>query len=105
MNIFQKIINKEIPAKFLYEDDKVIAIYDIAPKQPGHFLIIPKEVGANILENSQETIAYTFLKARELAANLMREDSSVKGFKIHINTGSAAGQEVMHTHIHVIPYR
>lgn len=101
-SIFSKIINKEIPANILYEDDKVIAIYDIKPVQEGHFLVIPKEEKENILQNSEEIFLYTLKKARELANQEISKNNKT-GFKLQINTGRSAGQEVFHTHIHIIP--
>ncbi|WP_036452325.1 histidine triad protein HinT [Mycoplasma buteonis] len=104
MTIFTKIINREIPANILYEDDKIIAFYDINPKQPGHFLVVPKREAANLLENTDEEIAYAFVKAKELAKEeMLRQEAS--SFKIVVNTGASAGQVVFHTHIHVIPYK
>ncbi|RIV16274.1 histidine triad protein HinT [Mycoplasmopsis gallopavonis] len=104
MTLFEKIIAREIPSDILYEDDKVIAIYDIHPKQPGHFLVIPKQTKENILGHDQELSSYLFLKALELARKLV-ESGQISGFKLQINTGTSAGQEVMHTHIHIIPYK
>ncbi|MHA3825563.1 histidine triad protein HinT [Mycoplasma sp. BRA285] len=103
-SIFTKIIKREIPSKVLYEDDKVIAIYDAFPQTEGHFLVIPKTPEENILANSEEDFLYAMKKARELANQEIIE-KGIPGFKIVINTGKSAGQVVFHTHIHVIPYR
>ncbi|MHA3801790.1 histidine triad protein HinT [Mycoplasma sp. HF14] len=103
-SIFTKIIKREIPSKVLYEDDKVIAIYDAFPQTEGHFLVIPKTPEENILANSEEDFLYAMKKARELANQEIIE-KGIPGFKIVINTGKTAGQVVFHTHIHVIPYR
>ncbi|WLP85566.1 histidine triad protein HinT [Mycoplasma seminis] len=102
--IFTQIINREIPSKILYEDDKVIAIYDAFPKKPGHFLVIPKDEQANILQNNEEDFLHAMKVARMLAKKEII-DQGIAGFKIVINTGKSAGQVVFHTHIHVIPYR
>ncbi|SJZ58121.1 histidine triad protein HinT [Mycoplasmopsis verecunda] len=102
-SIFTKIIKREIPSKILYEDDKVIAIYDAFPKNEGHFLVIPKVQKDNILQNTEEEFLYAMKISRELAQKEII-DKNRAGFKIVINTGKAAGQEVFHTHIHVIPY-
>ncbi|MHA0272429.1 histidine triad protein HinT [Mycoplasma sp. 48589B] len=103
-SIFTKIIKREIPSKVLYEDDKVIAIYDAFPQTEGHFLVIPKTPEETILANSEEDFLYAMKKARELANQEIIE-KGIPGFKIVINTGKTAGQVVFHTHIHVIPYR
>ncbi|MGZ9762247.1 histidine triad protein HinT [Mycoplasma sp. 394] len=102
-SIFTQIINRQIPAEILYEDEKVIAIYDIKPFQPGHFLVIPKTPEANILENNDADFIYAMLKARELAAKYIKEHNK-SGFKLLVNTGASAGQMVFHTHIHIIPF-
>lgn len=102
MNIFQKIINKEIPANILYEDEKVIAFYDIKPERPGHFLVVPKTHSTNLYDIKNEDLQYLILKAKELAIKITK-DLGVDGFNIKINNGANVGQEVFHTHIHVIP--
>lgn len=102
MTIFTKIINKEIPAKILYEDERVIAFYDINPKRPGHFLVIPKNHSTNMIDVSDEDLSYLMLKARELAVKEIKK-LNVSGFNIEVNNGKEAGQEVFHTHVHVIP--
>ncbi|WP_322911099.1 histidine triad protein HinT [Mycoplasmopsis felis] len=103
-SIFTKIINREIPSKILYEDELVIAIYDINPIQPGHFLVIPKNQANDLLENSEEDYLYTLKIARNLAKQEMIKNN-YSGFKLLANTGKSAGQEIFHTHIHIIPYK
>lgn len=102
MSIFEKIINKEIPAKILYEDKEIIAIYDHKPQRPGHFLVIPKKVSTNLLDISDQDLTKLILKARELALKEIKK-LNVTGFNVLINNGKEAGQEVFHTHIHIIP--
>ncbi|WP_322961958.1 HIT family protein [Mycoplasmopsis cynos] len=103
-SIFTKIIKRQAPADIIYEDDKVISIYDIKPNQPGHFLIIPKSPETNILENTEEDFLYAMKIARKLAAEYIKKNNC-SGFKLVINTGQTAGQVVFHTHIHIIPYK
>ncbi|MFV8478326.1 histidine triad protein HinT [Mycoplasma sp. B6400] len=103
-SIFTKIIKREIPSKVLYENDRVIAIYDAFPQTEGHFLVIPKVQEENILANSEEDFLYAMKIARQLADKEIIQ-KGIPGFKIMINTGKTAGQVVFHTHIHVIPYR
>lgn len=102
MSIFQKIINKEIPASIVYEDDRVIAFKDINPERPGHFLVVPKVFSENLYDISEEDFIYLMAKARELAL-WVTKDMNVSGFNLKINNGTNAGQEVMHTHVHIIP--
>ncbi|TNK82074.1 hypothetical protein C4M98_01770 [Mycoplasmopsis pullorum] len=103
-DIFLKIINREIPAKIIYEDDKVIAFMDAYPIQEGHFLVVPKNWAPNVLESSDEDITHAFLVARKLAKERVI-NQGIPAFKIVINTGKEAEQSVFHTHIHVIPYK
>ncbi|WP_426461412.1 histidine triad protein HinT [Mycoplasma hafezii] len=104
MSIFTQIINRELPANILYEDDKVIAFYDIKPVQPGHFLVVPKREASSLLENTEEEISYAFNIARKLAIEEMKRQDA-PAFKMVVNTGKEAGQVVFHTHIHIIPYK
>ncbi|MEE3928277.1 HIT family protein [Mycoplasmopsis ciconiae] len=103
-DIFLKIINREIPADIVYEDERVIAFKDIQPVQPGHFLVVPKKHSKNCVEMEQEDFTYLLLKARELANNLVLQ-KQIPGFQLIINTGSSAGQTVFHTHVHIIPFK
>ena len=102
MTIFQKIINKEIPANILFEDERVIAIYDINPEREGHFLVIPKNHSVNLFDISADDLSYVMVKAKELAKKEC-ERLGKDSFNIKINNGEKAGQEVFHTHVHVIP--
>lgn len=102
MSIFNKIISKEIPAKIIYEDENVIAFYDIKPVRPGHFLVVPKNMSTNLFDISEKDLQILISKARELAIKITSE-MNVSGFNLTINNGSEAGQEVFHTHIHIIP--
>ncbi|BBA22261.1 HIT family protein [Mycoplasmopsis bovirhinis] len=103
-SVFTQIIERKIPANILYEDDKVIAFYDINPVTEGHFLVVPKSPEINILENSQEDYVNLLLTARKLAKESL-EKNGFSGFKLQINTGESAGQVVFHTHVHIIPYK
>ena len=102
MDLFDKIINKEISSDILYEDDKVIAIMDINPKRKGHFLVIPKEHSTNLIDISDDDYLYAMKIARKLAKEMMTK-LNVSGFNLIVNNGLDAGQEVFHTHIHIIP--
>ena len=102
MTIFTRIINKEIPANILYEDNKIIAFYDINPKGPGHFLVVPKKHSTNLMDIEKEELKNLILKARDLALKEIKKQN-VSGFQLVINSGASSGQEVFHTHIHIIP--
>ncbi len=100
--IFTKIINREIPADIVYEDDVVIAFLDISPIRKGHTLIIPKSEYTNIFDLDTEVLAHMMRIAQKIARALMLAVKA-KGVNIHMNNGHEAGQDVCHAHIHVIP--
>ncbi|MEE0210714.1 MAG: histidine triad nucleotide-binding protein [Negativibacillus sp.] len=99
--LFCKIINGEIPSKKLYEDEKILAFYDISPIAPVHFLVIPKQhissVDAIDADNSA-IVAYIFQKLGELAKLAGIEN----GYRVISNCGADAGQTVQHLHFHVL---
>lgn len=100
-SIFTRIINREIPGDFVYEDDLVVAIRDINPLKPFHVLIIPREEIVNTydLKDEQEAIAgRMFIAARKIA----EQEGLTDGFRLIINNGGDANQEVMHIHMHML---
>lgn len=99
--IFCKIINKEIPAEIIAENENVFVIKDIAPKAPIHYLIIPKKHISDVskLENAERDIAADLLL---MAKQLSKLDERAKAFKLNSNNGAAAGQEVFHIHLHFL---
>lgn len=100
--IFCKIAGGDIPSKTLYEDGQFRVILDLAPATKGHALIIPKEHYANIYEIPHETAAGVMKLAKTMAEQ-MTEKLGAKGFNLLQNNGEAAGQSVMHFHMHLIP--
>jgi histidine triad (HIT) family protein len=102
MTIFEKIIARQIPAKFIFEDDEVVAFHDVNPQAPVHFLVVPKRVIPRIAEvtsTDQPLIGRLLLVARDLAKELgLNED----GFRIVINNGRNGGETVPHLHVHVL---
>lgn len=102
--IFCKIAAKEIPANLVFEDDKVVAFYDISPQAPTHLLIVPKEhiaSAANIDGSNSGLIARVF----EVAAKLAKEQHLNDGFRLVTNSGVRAGQSVAHIHFHMLAGR
>ncbi|MBI5554461.1 MAG: histidine triad nucleotide-binding protein [Elusimicrobia bacterium] len=100
--LFCKIIEKKVPAKIAYEDDKVLAFHDISPQAPTHILLIPKKHIASINdlpEQDSAIIGYLHLIAKKLAQELKIDQS---GFRLVINNGLDAGQAVSHIHWHVL---
>lgn len=100
--IFQDIIDKKIPAKILFENKRVIAFYDINPVQSGHFLVVPKVYSKNLIDIKEKEMLYLFKIARKLAIKETKK-LKVNGFKLRVNNEAQSGQEVFHTHIHIIP--
>jgi histidine triad (HIT) family protein len=100
--LFCKIIAGEIPAQKVYEDEKVLAILDIKPVNPGHVLILPKEHFADFLDTPPEVIEKMSEVAKKIAAAL-KTSLRAEGFNITFNSGQAAGQVIFHTHMHVMP--
>lgn len=102
--IFTKIINKEIPADIVFEDDSCIAFRDVNPQAPTHILVIPKVQIARLAEageDDQALLGHLMLKTREIAKNLGFEDA----YRVVINNGEGAGQTVFHLHIHLLAGR
>ncbi|GBU29483.1 hypothetical protein R84B8_03050 [Treponema sp. R8-4-B8] len=100
--LFCKIIAGEIPSKKLYEDDEMLAFYDINPMAPVHFLVIPKKHIENLFvmdEADAALVGRLFLKARELAKEQGCEE---KGGRFVINAKTDGGQTVDHLHIHFL---
>ena len=99
--LFCKIINGEIPSKKLYEDEKILAFYDISPIAPVHFLVIPKQHIASVAAidaDNSAIVAYIFQKLGELAKLAGIEN----GYRVISNCGADAGQTVQHLHFHVL---
>lgn len=102
-NIFAKILRQEVPTNRIYEDAYVIAFDDIHPKAPVHVLVVPK--GAYVDFNDfmtkadQAEVNGVFQAVRKVAAQLGVVEN---GYKLLMNVGSGAGQEVPHLHIHIL---
>lgn len=102
-NIFAKIIRGEIPANKVFEDEKVLAFYDISKAAPVHVLVIPKghyvDFSDFVLKAKSEEVSYFFKKVSEIAVDLGVDKS---GFRIISNKGLDAHQTVMHFHVHIL---
>ena len=100
--IFAKIIAREIPAHFVYEDDLCVAFLDISQATKGHTLVVPKDNFANIFE-LPETLAAHLFKVTAKLASVIRGTFQAEGVNILSNNGEVAGQTVHHFHFHIIP--
>ncbi len=104
-NIFDKIINKEIKADIIFENEKVIAFKDINPAAPIHLLIIPKKnikTINDIEENDKELIGELFLVAKKIAKDYNIDKN---GYRLIFNCNDDAGQTVFHIHMHLLAGR
>lgn len=100
--IFTKILNKEIPADIVHEDDRCIAFSDINPQAPVHILIIPRKAFENIdamTDADAPLLGHLFVVARDLART---QGVAEAGYRLVINNGDHAGQTVGHLHLHLI---
>lgn len=100
-NIFQKIIDRHIPARIVYEDDQCLAFHDINPQAPVHVLIIPKKAirtHADISDADRQLLGHLHLTARDLARQLGLSD----GYRLVVNCLEKAGQTVPHLHMHLL---
>lgn len=100
--IFCKIANGEIPSNTIYENSDFRVILDNGPATKGHALVLPKAHYADLFEIPDETLAGAAKVAKEVAANI-KEKLGCDGLNLVQNNGAAAGQTVMHFHLHIIP--
>lgn len=100
--LFTKIINGQIPGNFVYRDEQIVAIRDIAPQAPTHILIIPVKPLPSIAEAEPEDEALLgrlFMVAKQLA----KQEGLVEGgYRLVVNTGTHGGQTVPHLHVHLL---
>jgi len=101
--IFCDIIAGQAPASFVYQDDLVVAFMDIQPVNPGHLLVIPRAHATYLAEMDKATDQRLFQVGKELAAAVRRCGVRCEGVNLFLADGEAAGQEVFHVHLHVIP--
>lgn len=100
--VFCKIVRKEIASGIIFEDDKIMAFEDSNPQGPVHLLIIPKhhiEKASDLTEANASLIGELILTAKRLAC---RQGISESGYRIVLNCGKDAGQEVLHLHLHLL---
>ena len=102
--LFEKIINREIPADILYEDELSTVIKDISPQAPTHLLIIPKKVIPKLsdaTDEDQNILGHLMLVAGKIAEQLELDET----FRLVVNNGAKAGQSVFHLHLHLLSGR
>lgn len=100
--IFTKIINREIPATIIFENDKIIAFKDINPQAPVHILVVPKKEIAtlnDIKEEDKDLIGEVYLAIEKITKDLKIDG---EGYRVITNCNEYGGQEVFHLHFHLI---
>ena len=102
MTLFERIINRELPARIAYEDQEVFAFHDIDPKAPVHVLVVPKRVVTRIgeAEASDALLLGKLLLAAQTIAVQLGVDQT--GYRLVINHGRDAGESVPHLHVHLL---
>ena len=99
--IFCKIIKGEIPANKLYEDDDVLAFWDISPQAPVHFLVVPKKhlaMPADIEEADDAVMG----KVLRIGAQIAKDNGVGDNYRVVFNNGAKSGQVVFHVHMHIL---
>jgi histidine triad (HIT) family protein len=102
MTIFKRIIDREIPADIVFEDDLCLAFRDVKPQAPVHVLVIPKKEIASVDEIGEEDgdlVAHLWIVIRDLARKLRLAEG---GYRVVVNCGRDAGQTVDHVHFHLL---
>ncbi len=101
--VFCRIVAGELPAAMVAEDEVTIAFMDINPINEGHLLVIPREHHESIATIPGDVVSHMTLIAQWLTAALRASPVRTEGVNLYLADGAAAGQEVPHAHIHVIP--
>ena len=101
-NIFAKILRGELPCYKVYEDEHTLAFLDIMPRSPGHTLVIPKAPARNIIDIKPDDLAHVARASQTIALAAMKAFNAA-GVMIAQFSEPAAGQEVYHLHMHVMP--
>jgi histidine triad (HIT) family protein len=99
--IFKRIIDREIPAKIVFEDEQCLAFHDVAPQAPTHVIVIPKKEIASLAQVADEDAAlmgHLIVVIPRLAEKLNLSD----GYRVVVNCGKYAGQSVDHLHFHLL---
>ena len=101
--IFCNIVAGDADASFIHKDDGVVAFMDIRPVSRGHLLVVPAKHGSSPSDLPAEDVMKTFEVALRVAEGVKRSDLQPAGINLFLADGRAAGQEVLHLHVHVIP--
>jgi histidine triad (HIT) family protein len=100
--VFCRILREEAPASILYEDDTVLSFLDIRPLNEGHTLVIPKMHYETIYEVPEDLVCHIYTIVKRMAV-VVKNATKADGITIIQQNGHAAGQEIFHVHVHVVP--
>lgn len=100
--VFCRILARETPASFVYEDDDVVGFLDLYPVHAGHTLIVPRRHATDLLECPDDLAGRLFAASARVAAAVVKATGAA-GFNVWTANGSAAGQTVFHLHLHIMP--
>ena len=101
--IFCSITARQAPARVVFEDDVCLAFMDLFPMVPGHLLVVPKTHASNLSELDEATGMHLFRIAQRMAGALRGSGLRCEGINLFLADGDAAGQDVFHVHLHVLP--
>ena len=102
--LFSKIIQREIPADIVYEDEQCLAFRDINPQAPVHILVIPKKpltMVSDATDGDQTLLGHLLMTASKIA----KQEGYGEAFRLVVNNGEEAGQQVFHLHVHILAGR
>ena len=100
--VFCRIVAGSLPSRVVFQDDNTFAFLDLAPANPGHTLVVPREHATDLLDATPEQAA-SVARTAQLVARLQRERLGAEGVTIFQANGSAGWQDVFHLHTHVVP--
>ena len=103
--VFCGIVAGRLPASVVHEDDDVLAFLDLNPATPGHLLVVPRRHAADLAGLDPADGARVFTVGQRMAAALRASSLRPEGVNLFLADGEAAGQEVFHVHLHVLPRR
>jgi histidine triad (HIT) family protein len=101
--VFCEIVAGREPGSFAYEDERVVAFMDLAAANPGHLLVVPRAHAESLADLEDAVGAHLFLVAKRMAAALRASGLRCEAVNLFVADGEAAGQEVFHVHVHVLP--
>ena len=101
--VFCRIVSGDLPSSPVHADDRALAFMDLRPATPGHLLVVPRQHATDLAELDPDDGAHLFRVAQRLAGAVRASSLRPQGVNLFLADGAAAGQEVFHVHLHVLP--